>query len=136
DRPVAFPELFLLLPGGRGPDVFRMRRKRPRQASQQCRIPRDRGWRVQEMRVEPRHVRRQLAREHQRLTEATDAVGREVAPEIAQEFFSCAAVSWEATARAPAPDHAERLAPEIFREIEDACDDLRMDRMELRVGRM
>ena len=42
----------------------------------QRRIARDRGRRVQEMRVEMADVGRQLGRQHQRLAEAADAVGR------------------------------------------------------------
>ncbi len=136
DHPTALRELLALLPGGRGPDVLGMRRERPGQAPHQRRIARDRGRRVHEMRMQPRHLRRQLAREHERLAEAADAVGRRVAPEVPEERHACAAIPRQRPARAPAREHAQRLSPEIFRQVEHAGGDLRVDRMALGVGRM
>ncbi len=91
---------------------------------------------MHEMRVELGHLRRQLARENECLAEAADAIGRWIAPEIPQERRARAAIAGKPAARAPAREHAQRLPPEIFRQVERAGGDLRVDRMALGVGRM
>ena len=83
-EPLALGELLALFPFRRGPDVLGVRRAAPGQRAQDRGIARDRRRRMQEVGMQPRHVARQLRGEHQRLSEAADAVGRRVAPQVAQ----------------------------------------------------
>ncbi len=84
DEPVARGELLALLPFRGSPDVLGMRRAAPRQPEQHGSVARHGRGRVQEMRVQPLDIARQLGGEHQRLPEAADAIRGRVASEVAQ----------------------------------------------------
>src|SRR3546814_14939816 len=77
--------LLALLPVRNGPDVLRVRRGAPRQAGHQRRVTGHRGRRMKEVGVDLLDSAGQLGRQHAGLSAAAQTVGRQVAPEVAQE---------------------------------------------------
>ncbi len=134
-RPGGGRQFFALLPFGRRPDVLGVRRDRPDEAAEQGRIPGNRCRGVQEMRVQPIDIGRQLGGQHQRLAEAPNPVRGRIAAQIGEPSAARAAIARPAPQPEPSAPDPARLAVEIFRQIEHSGADPAMDRMNCMVGR-
>ncbi len=131
-HPGAGGELFAFLPFGRRPDVLGVRRAAPGQSAQDRGVHRDRGRRVQEMRVQLDDVARQFGGEHERLPQAADARTGRVAPEVAPPRSQRGAVSGKAPGGAPCAPDARRLVMQVLGQVGHRRADRGVDRMGLR----
>ena len=116
--PGAVAQLLALLPRGRGPDVLGVRRDAPRQAAQRCGIARDRGRRVQIVRVQQADVGAAARRENEGLAEAAAAIAGRVAAQIAQPQAPRCPVGRPAPHASPGAQHARGLLVQVLRQIE------------------
>ena len=119
-QPGTIGELFRHFPGFAGPDVLGVRRHAPRQAAHRGGVARHRGWRVQEMGVEPLDRGRQLGRQHQRLPPAPQSIGRGIAPEVGEEFAPRRLVARQMPRLPPGREHATGIVLEILRQVDRA----------------
>src|SRR3546814_7289382 len=71
----------------------------------------------------------QLGRQHAGLSEAAQTVGRQVAPEVAQEGTPGSRVAGAAPRPPPAAQHPQRLLVEVLRQIADRRPDFVVHRM-------
>ena len=127
----AFPRL----PGLAGPDVLGVRRDAPRQAAHQGGVARHRRRRMQEVGVEPLDAGRQLGRQHQRLAQAAQPVGRGIAPQVGEEAGARRRIARQAPRLQPAGPHAARIVLQVFRQIDDAALHAIVHGMTMLVGR-
>src|SRR5262249_52922389 len=112
-------ELFALLPFGNCPDVLRVRRAAPREPAHQCRVARDRGGRVKEVRMKGGDARRHLGGQNKRLAETADAIARRIATEIAPPRGSRFAETWKSARTKPRSKDPRRVVMQIFGKVDD-----------------
>ena len=119
-QPGTIGELFRHFPRFAGPDVLGVRRHAPRQAAHRGGVARHRGWRVQEMGVEPLDRGRQFGRQHQSLPPAPQSIGRGIAPQVGEEFSPRRLVARQMPRLSPRREHATRVVLQILRQVDRA----------------
>ena len=91
---------------------------------------------MQEMGVQMIDPVRHLGGQHQRLAEAADAVGRPVAPKVAQPCGPDPAIGRPSPHGPPGPQHPKRFLMQIFRQVQHGRGNRRVHRVAFAIGRV